>query len=148
MAPEPMVPSVGNGIATESPPIKPMNLRRRVDRAAVNSLSVPDRTNREAYPEIKREFVLDIQRHTAELAGPGASPIVESLALTVAMCEHDLRVRHMVNGPQINHADGQKYLDRAARRYLAAVKMLATVQRMGGLNIQVNLATNQVAKNT
>jgi hypothetical protein len=141
-----MVPK-DNGVAPQSLALEPMVLRRMADKMAVNELTVLDKKDRKTDSDARENLIRNIKQHAAELAGPSPSPVLKSLALTVALCEHDLRIRHAINGPQTYYDSGQRCLDRAERRYLAAVRMLATVQRMNLPNIQVNVARNQVVKN-
>ena len=56
-------------------------------------------------------------------------------------------MRQFANPPLRNNDDGQRNLDRAMRRYLAACKALAVIQRLDLPPIQVNMATNQVVSN-
>jgi len=88
-------------------------------------------------------------RAADELAGPSPSPLAASLALTVALCEADVRYRQALNNPLSTAVsrDIQSALNGSIRRYLAACKMLATVQQLGLPPIQVNVATNQVVAN-
>jgi len=53
----------------------------------------------------------------------------------------------VLNGPLKNNHHGQRNLDRAMRRYLAAIKALAVVQRCALPPIQVNIAEQQVVAN-
>jgi hypothetical protein len=75
-----------------------------------------------------------------ELAGPSASPPLQAIGLTVALCEHDVRARHALNPPMTNYAESQRTLDRAMKRYLAAVKAMVIVQRSGIPTVEVNIA--------
>jgi hypothetical protein len=70
--------------------------------------------------------------------------LIQTLALTVALCEHDVRVRQSLTGPTTDHDTRQRHLDRSMRRYLEACKTLAKIQKHDLPNIQVNLAQNQV----
>jgi hypothetical protein len=69
--------------------------------------------------------------------------------MTVALCEVDVRYRQAVNGPLTIFVDRnhQAALNGSMRRYLAACRALATVQRLDLPSIQVNVATNQVVAN-
>jgi hypothetical protein len=97
--------------------------------------------------ELEAVFKNDVTRNAAAISGPDPSRLVESLAFTVALCEHDLRIRQTFNGPLKNHVEGQRNLDRAMRRYLAACRTLAMVTKLNLPPIQVNVAENQVVKN-
>jgi hypothetical protein len=115
---------------------------RLIDFAAVNSMArlAEDDTsgNHRAMDEI--------EERAAALAGPSPSPLLESLGLTVALCEYDVRARQCLNNPYANHEARQRNLNRSMGRYLAAVKALLVVQR-AGLMIQVNIAGQQVVTN-
>jgi hypothetical protein len=87
----------------------------------------------------------DIKARGTDLAGPGATPLTESLALNVAVFEHDLRLRQAICAPgqtcsEIDH----RTLDRAMKRYLQAAKLLAMVQKLNLPNVQINVGRNQV----
>jgi hypothetical protein len=77
------------------------------------------------------------------------TPLVESLALTVVMCEYDLRVRQAITDPAMSAWSGNvdHALTAATKRYLAACKMLAIAQKMNLPTVQVNIAENQVVAN-
>jgi hypothetical protein len=87
-------------------------------------------------------LIREIRRHAAELAGPCPSPLVESLALTAALTHYDLRFRQALAGPLTTNPHSQRYLDLAMRRYLAVIRMLAAVQRLPV--VQINIGANQV----
>ncbi len=100
-------------------------------------------------PKVETRLELDLWRAADELAGPSPTPLIRSLALTVALCENDVRDRQ-VYGSNANLSLDRKVqaaLNGSMRRYLAACKMLAMVQRLDLPPIQVNLATNQVVSN-
>jgi hypothetical protein len=113
---------------------------RLADFAAVNSLArlaVDDEHgNHRAMDEI--------EQRAAAFAGPSPSPLLESIGLTVALCEHDVRVRQCLAGPLADGERRLRNLDRSMRRYLAAVKALVVVQRSGLPPIQVNIAEQQI----
>ena len=84
-----------------------------------------------------------------ELAGPGSSPIEKLLAERVALCwldVHNWDLRHaQAEGLTYAQADHyQKMRDRASRRYLAALKTLAAVRKLGVFAVQVNIDNQQV----
>ena len=106
-----------------------------------------DENERKKHRATEDRMIDDLEENIDRLAGPAPSPLAASLALTVALCESDVRLRHTLNGPLRNNLDGQRKLDRAMRRYLAAIKALAVVQRLNLPPIQVNMATNQVVSN-
>lgn len=123
--------------------------QREVDQIAIVQVVACSLDEDESKKCRKLEFRMadELEENAARLAGPSPSPLLESLALTVAMCEADVRMRCVLNGPLKDNLDGQRNLDRAMQRYLAACKMLATVQQLGLPSIQVNVATNQVVSN-
>jgi hypothetical protein len=87
----------------------------------------------------------------AELAGPSPSPVERLLVSRVVVCWlylHDLEARFVqANGCTIVQADyQQRALTHAQRRYLAALKTLATVRRLALPALQVNIAQKQVNK--
>jgi hypothetical protein len=123
--------------------------QREVDQMAIVqvvacSLDEDERKERQA---LEFQMADELEENAAGLAGPSPSPLLQSLGLTVALCEHDIRMRHVLNGPLKDNHDGQRNLNRAMRRYLAAIKALAVVRRLDLPPIQVNVATNQVVAN-
>jgi hypothetical protein len=111
-----------------------------IDFAALNAITKVAADD----PIGKHRMMDEIEERAATLAGPSPAPLLQSLAFTVALCEHDVRARQFVDGPLINSDLRQRNLDRSMRRYLAACRALATVQRLNTPNIQVNLAQNQI----
>ena len=53
----------------------------------------------EGKPKVETRRERELWRHAEELAGPSPSPLASSLALTVALCEADVRYRQAVNKP-------------------------------------------------
>jgi len=127
--------------------IKPTKARRCNDEIAVEFV-LGIKHDKEG-PKVETHRERDLWRHADDLAGPSPSPLVSSLALTVALCEADVRLRQALNKPTATTVprDIQSALNGSMRRYLAACKMLATVQQLGLPPIQVNVATNQVVAN-
>ena len=123
--------------------------RRLVDNMAISSVAAIaiDRDVRKKHQATEDRMADEIEEHIGKLAGSSPSPLAESLALTVALCEHDVRIRQTQDGPLKNNHDRQKNLDRSMRRYLSACKMLAIVQRLNLPSIQVNIAEQQVVAN-
>jgi hypothetical protein len=85
----------------------------------------------------------------AELAGPSPSPLERLLAERIAACWLHLYYLEMIYAGK----DGmslelgtyyQKSIDRAHKRYLSAIKMLATVRKLALPVLQVNIAKKQV----
>ena len=109
---------------------------RLIDFAAVNSVARfaedDDHGNHRAMDEI--------EQRAAAFAGPSPSPLLQSIGLTVALCEHDVRARQCLDGPLSDPERRLRNLDRSMRRYLAAVKALVVVQRSGLPQVQVNIA--------
>ena len=92
-------------------------------------------------------WLTSLKENADRLAGPSPSPLAASLALTVALCEADLRMRQISDPPLKSNNDGQRHLDRAMRRYLHAIKTLAVIHRLNLPPIQVNVAEQQVIAN-
>lgn len=85
----------------------------------------------------------------AELAGPNPSPLERLLAERIAACWLHLYNLEMTYASK----DGwpldlamhyQKSIDRAHKRYLSAIKTLATVRKLALPVLQVNIAKKQV----
>ncbi|CAN5676524.1 hypothetical protein BH23PLA1_BH23PLA1_36170 [soil metagenome] len=87
----------------------------------------------------------EIQAHAAELAGPNPSPIETTLAETAALCWFALRQAEGTCAVAKNLSIAQAAwhqlkIDHCHRRYLATLKTLATVRKLGAPIMQVNLA--------
>jgi len=123
--------------------------QREIDQMAIVQVAACslDEDERKKCRALEFRMADELEENAARLAGPSLSPLLQSLGLTVALCEHDIRMRHVLNGPLKNNHDGQRNLDRAMRRYLAAIKALAVVQRCALPPIQVNIAEQQVVAN-
>jgi hypothetical protein len=87
-----------------------------------------------------------------ELAGASASPLERLLAERIVLCwiaVHHAEIVHAQTMPSQTFAQGEYYqerLDRAQRRYLAAIRALATLRRLQQRTpvVQVNVAEKQV----
>jgi hypothetical protein len=84
-----------------------------------------------------------------ELAGPDSSPLEHLLADRIALCwlaVHDAEVRFaQAKDLTIKQAEfWQKRIDASHRRYLSAVKALATIRKLTVPAVQVNIARKQV----
>jgi hypothetical protein len=84
-----------------------------------------------------------------DVAGPNPSPLERLLADRIALCWlslHDAEVRFaQFKDSTIKQADHwQRRIDSAHRRYLTAIKALATVRKLAVPAVQVNIARKQV----
>ena len=85
-----------------------------------------------------------------ELAGPQPSPLERLLAERIVMCwlhlfyrGNHLRPDHA--GSSLRHAEfHEQRLSKAQARYLAAIRTLAQVRRLGVPTVQINVAEQQV----
>lgn len=92
---------------------------------------------------------LKMQQIRADLGGLDPTPIERLLVERVALCWLDVHVLDLQHahavGLTFSQAEHQeKMRDRASRRYLAALKALATVRKMGVLAVQVNIGAQQI----
>jgi hypothetical protein len=90
-----------------------------------------------------------MDRLRADLAGPDAAPLERLLADRIALCWlslHDAEVRFAqakdLTWKQVRY--WQDRIDAAHRRYLSAIKTLATVRKTALPALQVNIAKRQV----
>jgi hypothetical protein len=76
-----------------------------------------------------------------QLAGPDPTPLVWTLACTAAACWWDCNWRTMTHAiGRTQHPDVSSLaLDRALKRWLAAARTLANVQKLS-LTVQINVA--------
>lgn len=97
---------------------------------------------------IREGILRKLESMRQELTGPNPSALEELLAERVATCWLQLQLaesRATTTGLTLTLADHyQKQADRAHRRYLAAIKTLATVRRLQIPPMQVNIAEKQV----
>jgi hypothetical protein len=95
-----------------------------------------------------------VERLKAELSGPDSSPLERLLVERIAACWLHVNYAEMKNAEQMNGATSfeaseyyQKRVDRAQRRYLAAIKALVQVRGLqSGIphsqtNLQVNIGS-------
>ncbi len=114
----------------------------RTEKQVLRGFVGEDMLTRELY-----ERRLEAMR--GELAGPAATPLEQLLADRIALCwlhvQHaELRYSQRVS-VTLEQADHyQKCIDRAHKRYLSAIKTLATVRRLQVPALQVNIAEKQV----
>jgi hypothetical protein len=115
------------------------DLTRAVEAAFVADLSRQDVGLREA---VLRQ--LEVLR--AELSGPNPSPLERMLVDRVVACwlaAHDAELRYTVNAKDMTFRNGdyqQRRMDATSRRYLAAIKALATVRKLALPLLRVNIA--------
>jgi hypothetical protein len=88
-------------------------------------------------------------RLRADLAGPDPTPLERLLAERIALCWlalHDAEARYaQAEDLTIKRAEfWQHRIDCAHRRYLTAIKTLATVRKLALPALQVNIARKQV----
>ena len=85
-----------------------------------------------------------------ELAGPSVSPVEQLLVDRVVACwlqVQDADIRYAQSPTDCTFAQGeyhQRRQDRANRRFLSAIKALATVRKLALPALQVNIGQNQV----
>lgn len=86
---------------------------------------------------------------SGELAGPNPTPLEKLLCDRIAFCWFHLQRCEAVVAQQngLTFAESefyQKKIDRAHKRYLAAIKALAQVRKLQLPNVQVNIGEKQV----
>jgi hypothetical protein len=120
------------------------NLARRIEGTLIDRLSGTDLALREA-------LTLKLEAMRQEIAGPDASPLERQLIERVVLSwlvVHEAEMRFANAGDMTSKQAEywQRRIDACSRRYLAAVKMLATVRRLAIPVIvgQVNIARKQV----
>jgi hypothetical protein len=120
------------------------NVSRRVEATLIDRLAGKNLAVREA-------TACRLETMRRELAGDGSTPLERQLADRVALCwlalhEGELRLAS-AQGLSISQCDyWQRRIDHLHRRYLSAVKALATFRRLAVpvLIGQVNIAAQQV----
>jgi hypothetical protein len=118
------------------------DLARQAQLSLILKFSGKNLAFREALPR-----KLDAIR--AELGGPNPSPLERLLADRVAACWLHLHHLEIVYAQKDSMSlelaqHYQRCIDRAHKRYLSAIKTLATVRRLAVPVLQVNIARKQV----
>jgi hypothetical protein len=95
----------------------------------------------------------ELRSVAAELAGPSPSPVERMLAETVAVAWFSVRLCEAIHAAGVTSEKGlslaqsehsQRRLDRAHRRFLNSVKVLAHIRRLAvPAAVQINLARRQ-----
>jgi hypothetical protein len=96
----------------------------------------------------KESMTQKVQSMRAELAGPNPTALEMLLADRIALCwltlhEIELRYQHWKGGTIRESEHWQRRIDHAHRRYLTAVRTLATVRKLTVPVVQVNIAKRQ-----
>lgn len=112
------------------------------ERSLIKTMSGDDVLMRQAH-----ERRLKIMRR--ELAGPNPTELEKLLAERIALCWFHLNLCEVVHAQKTEMSIGvaefhQKRIDRAQKRYLAAIKALAQVRKLQLPNVQVNIGEKQV----
>jgi hypothetical protein len=119
------------------------DLAEQAERSLVRAASGDDLALREA---LLRK--LELMRQ--ELAGPNPSPLERLLVGRVAACWLHLHYAEMLYAQNMGKLSAgweelhQRRISHAHRRYLAAIKTLATVRKLAVPVLQVNIARRQV----
>ena len=120
------------------------NIARRIEYDLVDKLCGQDLAFREA-------LIMKLEVMRAELAGPNATPLERQLVERVVLCwltVHEAEYRfNQARDLSIKQADyWQRRITACSRRYLFAVKTLATVRNLAiPVNVgQVNIGRKQV----
>jgi hypothetical protein len=117
------------------------NLAKHVENALIRKLAPKDLAVSEG---LRKK--LEVMR--GELAGPASAPLELLLAERIVTCWlhlHHLEMMHAnLDTMSVDLAmHYQKCIDRAHRRYLSAIKTLATVRKLALPVLQVNIARKQ-----
>jgi hypothetical protein len=118
------------------------NLAAQVEHSILRSISGKDHLFREASERM-------LARMRADVAGPNPTPLERLLADRIALCWlalHDAEIRYFQSKDlTIKQAEyWQNRIDASHRRYLSAIKTLATVRKLVLPTLQVNIARKQV----
>ena len=114
---------------------------------AENSLIKMAATN----PLIEESLRYQLKTLRKELSGPEPTPLEELLVRRIAVCWLQLHYLEILWAQNLEPSGFgrwadycQRWIDRAQRRYLAAIKALTQVRRLLYPMVQVNLAEKQV----
>lgn len=120
------------------------NLGRQAELALVRTAAGDN-------PVVKEAIVRKLDGLRVEVAGPHPSRLESLLADRIAICWLSLTVAegtyHQGLERGMSHSDDtfhQQRIERAQRRYLAAIKTLAQVRRMDLPALQVNIGEKQI----
>jgi hypothetical protein len=123
-----------------------------VDRWAKTKL-IEHAAGSNADKQTKEALERDLDEKARELAGPSPSPIEQTMAETAALSWFALRHYQAAyvcssqsdDGLTLKQADfHQRRIDRAHRRLLSTLKILAMVRRLALPPLQINVASQQV----
>jgi hypothetical protein len=98
---------------------------------------------------LKEALPRKLQRLREELAGPNPTPIERLLVERVVACwlqvqDADIRYAQAEDLSRASYDYYQRRMDRCHKRYLSAIKTLATVRKLALPVLQVNIAEKQV----
>lgn len=117
------------------------NLASQTELSLINGAAGDNLAFKESLPRKMRSL-------RDELAGPNPTPLEKLLVERIALCWlslylTELRLSQFTN-PTIAQADHwQRKIDHAHRRYLTAIKTLATIRKLAMPVVQVNIAKRQ-----
>jgi hypothetical protein len=118
------------------------DLAAQVERSILRAITGKDHLFREASER-------KLAKMRADVAGPSPSPLERLLAERIALCWlvlHDAEVRFAqsteLTWKQVEF--WQRRIDASHRRYLSAIKTLATVRKLALPAVQVNIGRKQV----
>ncbi len=137
-----VLPELRKVLATQGiPALLGGELARRAEEVLVESLTKTSLLTREAVLARMAEL-------RAELAGPNPSPVEQLLADRAVACWLNLHQLELIyagreSTPLALAQHYQKSIDRAHRRYLTSLKVLADVRKIG-ITVQLNIARRQV----
>jgi hypothetical protein len=137
--------AIGDGGMSED--IVNMDFSQRVMDKSVASLLINCVVCDDDDQHSKNILTTDLNRYAAEVAGPNPTPLERVLAQTAALAWLALRAYEVksafdqIPGKPLAHADShQRRIDRANRRLMSTLKMLATVRRLAVPTAQIKVA--------
>jgi hypothetical protein len=119
-----------------------IDLARDVERGLVEKMSGDDVFTQEAIPR-------NLKAMRREIAGENPSPLERLLAERITVCWLELQYFQTIytqnlGNLSITQSDyHQRRIDKAHRRYLSSIKVLAQIRKMGPA-VQINIAEKQI----
>jgi hypothetical protein len=119
-----------------------IDLARNVERSLIKNMSGDDMFAQEVIPR-------NLKAMRKEIAGENPSPLERLLAERITVCWLELQYFQTIYAQQqgdlsITQSDyHQRRIDKAHRRYLFSIKVLAQIRKMGPA-VQINLAEKQI----
>jgi hypothetical protein len=135
--------SVPRKVLDEAPRVaRIIDLAKNVERSIIEKMSGDDVFTQEAIPR-------NLKAMKREIAGENPSPLERLLAERITVCWLELQYFQAIYTQNLGKLTiiqsdyHQRRIDKAHRRYLSSIKVLAQIRKMGPA-VQINIAEKQI----